>query len=135
PRRAAERRPVARHRSPFRMKAPSLRVLAVDDDPEICRIMELGVNAAGMSCITATDGDAALKTLAESPAGHFDLVLLDLVMPGKDGWQLLESFRETGRDIPVIVVSGKQSPQEKVRCLRLGADDYVAKPFEVEEIV
>jgi DNA-binding response OmpR family regulator len=117
------------------MKAPKLRVLAVDDDPDVCRLLEIGMRAAGMECVSAVDGDAALKCLAESPAGHFDLILLDLVLPGKDGWQLLEAFRETGHDIPVIIVSGKEKVAEKVRALRLGADDYVVKPFDPDELV
>jgi DNA-binding response OmpR family regulator len=117
------------------MKAPSLRVLAVDDDPEICRTIEIGLRESGFECVTAVDGESALRCLEESPAGHFDLILLDLAMPGKDGWQLLEEFREAGRDIPVIIVSALEKPQEKVRALRLGADDYVVKPFVIEEIV
>jgi DNA-binding response OmpR family regulator len=117
------------------MNAPTLRALIVDDDADVCRVMEIGLRAAGLECVSASDGDAALKCLVESPAGHFDIILLDLVMPGKDGWQLLEVMREAGRDIPVIVVSGKEKVAEKVRCFRLGADDYVVKPFELDEIV
>jgi two-component system copper resistance phosphate regulon response regulator CusR len=117
------------------MKAPSLRVLIVDDDPELCRVLEIGLAESGLTSGTALDGDGALKQLAESPAGHYDLILLDLVMPGKDGWQLLEALREAGRDIPVIVVSAKDKAEDKVRCLRLGADDYVVKPFLIDEIV
>lgn len=121
--------------SPSSMKAPNLRVLAVDDDPDVCRVVQIGLQEAGMECISAVDGESALQRLAESPAGHFDIVLLDLVLPGKDGWQLLEAFREAGRDVPVIIVSGKERVEEKVRGLRLGADDYVVKPFDVDELV
>jgi len=117
------------------MKAPNLRVLIVDDDAEVRRVLEIGLQSSGFDCASAADGESAAQRLAESPAGHFDAILLDLVMPGKDGWQLLESLREAGRDIPVIVVSGKQKVEEKVRCFRLGADDYIVKPFEIEELV
>jgi DNA-binding response OmpR family regulator len=117
------------------MKAPSLRLLVVDDDPELCRTLEIGLRRVEIECVTASDGEAALRCLAESPAGHFDLILLDLAMPGKDGWQLLEELREAGRDIPVIIVSGIEKKEEKVRALRLGADDYVTKPFLMDEIV
>lgn len=117
------------------MTESKLRVLVVEDDPEISRLLTVGLASAGMECSTAHDGVEALRILAEPKGQPFDLILLDILLPQKTGWELLESLRGAGREVPVIIVSGRDSVEEKIRGLRLGADDYVVKPFRFEELL
>lgn len=111
-----------------------MRLLLVDDDAEALQLLEDSLDLIGHEHSRASDGEAAMALLRDSPAGHFDLVLLDLQMPGKSGWDTLYDLREAGSEIPVIIVSGLKDKAEKVRGLGLGADDFVVKPFDFEEL-
>ena len=112
-----------------------MRVLVVDDDPVYQAWIGEVLRKEGIQFEVAGDGEAALRRLDEVSEGDFDLVLLDVRMPRMSGWDLLTALREHGREIPVIVVSGDQSTQERVRGLRMGADDTVPKSVEPEELV
>lgn len=106
------------------------RVLVVDDDPEVVTLVRtlLGKSYESRG---AADGQEALKTLEEWPA---DLVVLDLVMNNLDGFSVCQHIREHST-VPILVLSGRQSDQDKVRALDLGADDYLTKPFSRDELL
>ena len=106
------------------------RILIVEDDPAIAALLEMNLSLAGYRCRTAPDGDAALAAAAEEP---FDLALLDILLPGVDGFALCAPLRE--REIPVIYLSAKSDTASKVAGLRLGAEDYMTKPFDVLELL
>jgi len=105
-------------------------VLAVDDDPAILRTLAINLRARGYQAATETDGRAALRAVAEQRP---DLVVLDLGLPGLDGMAVLRRLRAVS-SVPVVVLSARHSSQEKVAALDLGADDYVTKPFGMEEL-
>lgn len=112
-----------------------MRVLIVDDDPEFRGFLTAGLRRAGLDCEGAADGATAKQLLDRVGTEPFDLILLDVRMPGQSGWDLLLDLREHGKETPVIFVSGLDATPEKVKGLRLGADDYLSKDVEVEELV
>jgi two-component system, OmpR family, KDP operon response regulator KdpE len=110
-----------------------MRILVVDDEPDIAALVALGIRSLRpeYEVIEAHDGDAALDSVGrERP----DLIILDLALPGKDGFVVLRELRERGDDVPVIVLTAKWLVNDKVRGLELGADDYVTKPFSPKEL-
>jgi len=109
-----------------------MRILAVDDDPKIRTFVSKGLSESGMECETAPDGETALELLR---ARRFDLVLLDVMLPGLQGWDVLEALRREGNTVPVIWVTARDALEERVRGLRSGGDDYVVKPFDFAELV
>ncbi len=109
-----------------------MRILVVDDDPKIRTFLHKGLTESGMECEAAPDGETALELLR---ARRFDLVLLDVMLPGLQGWDVLEALKREGLAPPVIWVTARDAPEERVKGLRLGGDDYVVKPFNFEELV
>lgn len=108
------------------------RVLIVEDDHVIANAMATHLRHAGMEVEWAEHGDKAIRKLRfERP----DVAIIDLMLPGMDGWRIIESLRSDGVTIPVIVVSARGSEQDKVHALGLGSDDYLAKPFGMGELV
>ncbi|MFN8526056.1 MAG: response regulator transcription factor [Chloroflexota bacterium] len=107
------------------------RVLAVDDEARYLRLMRLNLEASGYSFVGVNSGEEALDLLVR---GGFDLVLLDVRMPGMDGFELLRDLREIS-DVPVIFVTALGEEADKVRGLKLGADDYLTKPFGAPELL
>jgi DNA-binding response OmpR family regulator len=108
-------------------------VLVVDDDQLLLRLLEINLNKVGCQVLKALDGPTALRIASqETPA----LILLDLMMPRMDGWEVMRQLKESvnTRDIPVIIVTGKVDAGTRSRILELGADDFVAKPFDVIEL-
>jgi DNA-binding response OmpR family regulator len=112
--------------------APRGRILVVDDDPHISGLIALYLERHGFCAVTADDGYEATKQLSDDNA--FDLAVLDIMMPGPDGLELVRSLRKRG-DLPIIMVSARGSDVDKVAALHLGADDYVTKPFSPSELV
>jgi DNA-binding response OmpR family regulator len=107
------------------------RVLVVDDDRDIRRLLRELFTLAGYEVVEAPDGRSGLRALyASSP----DLVILDVSMPGLDGWQTLERIRDL-TDVPVIMLTARAGELDKVRGLKAGADDYVTKPFGRQELL
>lgn len=106
-------------------------VLVVDDDPAIRRTLTVNLRARGYDVETAGDGRSALQAVSERMP---DVVLLDLGLPDIDGVDVLERLRLTSR-VPVIVVSARSEPDDKVEALDLGADDFITKPFSLEELL
>ena len=108
-----------------------MRVLVVDDEPQILRALRINLQARRYDVITASDGAAGLEAArSESP----ELVILDLGLPDMDGVDVLRSLRGWS-DVPVIVLSGRDASSDKVTALDSGADDYVTKPFNIEELL
>src|SRR4051812_26480151 len=108
-----------------------LRILVVDDDPAMVGAITALVGTEGHQVITAYDGLTAVKRFREE---HPDLVLLDLAMPGPDGFSVAGQMRAIG-DAPILVVSGESGEPAKVRALEIGADDYLVKPFGKAELL
>ena len=112
--------------------AAPLRVLLVDDEPAIRRFLRLSFDAEGYQVEEAGGGKAALDILqARAP----DLLILDLGLPDLDGFDVIRRLRELGSSIPVIVLSSRTDEKGKVQALDLGADDYVTKPFGIDELL
>jgi DNA-binding response OmpR family regulator len=111
-----------------------MRLLVVDDDAKLRSYVVSGLRERDMECAQAADGEEALHMLRESPGGY-DLILLDVMLPAHSGWELLEEIREQGHETPVIFVSALDAVEERVKGLRMGADDYVVKPFAFDELV
>jgi DNA-binding response OmpR family regulator len=111
-----------------------MRLLIVDDDPKLRNYVCAGLEQSGIEGVPAPDGQSALAILEDDTRG-FDLILLDVMMPEITGWDLLADLRERGRETPVIFVTARDSVEERVRGLRLGADDYVIKPFAFQELI
>ena len=107
------------------------KILIVDDESNICELLRMYLEKGGYDTVIAHDGQTALaKFRAESP----DLVLLDIMLPGLDGWQVCREIRKTSEK-PIIMLTAKGETFDKVLGLELGADDYVTKPFDAKEIV
>ena len=107
------------------------RILVVDDEPRILNFLKIKLEASGYKVLFATSGQAALETL---PIELPDLVVLDVLMPGMDGFETLKQIRAAS-SVPVIILSAREGSDDKVKGLQLGADDYLAKPFSPDELV
>jgi len=106
-------------------------ILVVDDEPQITRLLDRYLSREGFSITTAASGSEMKARMAQ---GRFDVVLLDLMMPGEDGLALVRNLRESFNP-GIIVVTGKSDPVDRVVGLEMGADDYVLKPFELREVL
>jgi DNA-binding response OmpR family regulator len=112
--------------------APMPRVLIVEDDEVIAQGMARHLDAAGFDAVWVANGDQGLARLRyEKP----DVCVLDLMLPGVDGWKLIETARSEGIPTPIIVVSARGTEHDRVHALEIGADDYLVKPFSMKELV
>lgn len=107
------------------------RILIVEDEPEFAGLLELWASKSGYEPLTAATGNDALRRFYED---HPDLVILDIALPGLDGWQVIERIREFSR-VPILMVTARSSEAEKIRGLKLGADDYITKPLSFPELM
>ena len=116
------------------MNAPPkpLRVLVVDDEPAIRRLLHASLSAEGHQIEEAADGQSALSLLGRNA---IDVLVLDLGMPGMDGFEVIRQLREQGSSLPIIVLSSRADEAGKVRALDMGADDFVTKPFGMDELL
>lgn len=105
-------------------------LLAVDDEPGILRLLKLELGSQGFKVLTASNGDEAIRTIEERRP---DAVLLDIMMPGESGLEIMKKIRERTRT-PVLLLTAKDKETDKVRGLELGADDYIVKPFNLSEL-
>jgi DNA-binding response OmpR family regulator len=111
---------------------PGTRVLVVEDDRSIARLLQLELEHSSLSVQCAYDGPEGLDAAAEfEPA----VVILDIMLPGLDGVGVLKRLRERGNGVPVVMLTARDAVPDKVHSLRLGADDYLTKPFSVEELL
>ena len=111
--------------------ADNKRILIVEDDADISMVEEAYLQSAGVETRIVTEGTAVSSILERE---HFDLVLLDLMLPGKNGYEVCREIRDT-IDIPILMVTARTESVDKIRGLGLGADDYIAKPFSMMEMV
>jgi len=111
---------------------PEARLLVVDDEPNIVELLSASLRFAGFEVATAANGLAALE-LARS--FRPDLLVLDIMMPGLDGFGVVRRLRSEGSRTPVVFLTAKDATEDKVQGLTLGGDDYVTKPFSLEEVV
>ncbi len=107
-----------------------IKILIVDDEKPICDLIDLNLSASGYQCTAVQDGMRAIEMIERDA---YDLVLLDIMLPGADGYDVMEYIRPLG--IPVIFITAKHEVRDRVRGLRLGADDYLVKPFDVVELM
>lgn len=108
-------------------------ILVIDDDKELCALMKKCVEHEGLSAIAANGGMEGLR-LAEEYKASLSLVILDVMMPDLDGFQVLQKIREVS-NVPVLMLTAKSDEEDKVSGLRLGADDYLTKPFGINELM
>ena len=113
------------------MSSPPLKVLVVDDEPPIRKLLRMGLGTQGYHIIDAPNAKAALDLMADEP----DLVILDLGLPDMQGLELLRQIRRLCEDVPIVVLSSRGDEVAKVEALDLGADDYVTKPFGMDELL
>lgn len=107
-----------------------IKILIVDDEKPICDLIDMNLSAAGYSCTTVQDGLSAIDAVENN---KFDLVLLDIMLPGADGYDVMDYIRPY--KVPVIFISAKHEVRDRVKGLKLGADDYLVKPFDVTELL
>ena len=108
------------------------RILIAEDEARIASFVQKGLGAAGFAVSVATDGPAAL---AEAQSGQFDLMILDIGLPGRDGFDILQALRSEGNPIAVIVLTARDSAADTLRGLEGGANDYMSKPFRFDELL
>jgi DNA-binding response OmpR family regulator len=107
------------------------RILIAEDDPDIGAALEKGLGASGFTTVLADDGE---KALSLSLTDSFDLLILDMGLPGREGFHVLQELRSRGKTLPVLVLTGR-SERDVVACLAAGADDYMRKPFDFDELI
>jgi two-component system OmpR family response regulator len=108
------------------------RLLVVDDEPNILELLSASLRFAGFDVATAADGNEALRVAERFKP---DLLLLDVMMPGIDGFEVVRRMRQEGRQVPVLFLTAKDATEDKITGLTLGGDDYVTKPFSLEEVI
>jgi two-component system copper resistance phosphate regulon response regulator CusR len=107
------------------------RILIAEDDPRIAATLEKGLSAHGYTTLLADDGE---KAQSLSLTDSFDLLILDMGLPGREGFHVLQELRSRGKTLPVLVLTGR-SERDVVACLEAGADDFMRKPFDFEELL
>lgn len=109
-----------------------MKILIVEDEPKTGDYLQQGLSEAGFSVELATNGTDGLHV---ATVGDHDLLILDVMLPGLNGWQILRSLREQGRQVPVIFLTARDQVEDRVKGLELGADDYLVKPFSFSELL
>ena len=107
-----------------------IKVLIVDDEKPICDLIDLNLSAAGYQCEAVQNG---LEAITRIERDNFDLILLDVMLPGADGYDIMDYIRPM--EIPVIFITAKHEVRDRVKGLKLGADDYIVKPFDIVELI
>lgn len=108
------------------------RILIAEDEPRIAAFLEKGLRANGFTTTVVENGDEAIGLVQ---TGEFDLLILDLGIPGKDGWAVLEELRGQGEQLPIIILTARDDLKDTVTALEGGANDYITKPFRFEELL
>lgn len=112
----------------------SKHILVVEDEEHLAVVIKFNLEAEGYRVSTAPDGVSALKIVEENP-DDVNLVLLDLMLPGMSGYSVCESLRERGNDMPVLILSARTLTEDRTRGFDVGADQYLNKPFELDELL
>ncbi len=111
---------------------PTMKILIVEDEPKTGDYLRQGLTEAGFVTDLARDGWEGLEL---AKAGHYDLMILDVMLPGLNGWQVLEGVRRGGIEMPVLFLTARDQVEDRVKGLELGADDYLVKPFAFAELL
>src|SRR5207302_11490117 len=114
-----------------RMNAAPIKVLVIDDEPPIRKLLRMGLSTQGYEVLEASNGKVALEQLSQNPA----LIILDLGLPDIQGHELLRMIRSRNDSVPIVVLSSRGDETGKVQALDLGADDYLTKPFGMDELL
>ncbi len=109
-----------------------MRILLVEDEESLRETLRLNLELENYEVVTAADGKHALRFVQEQ---HFDLLLLDVMLPEIDGFQICEQVRLTNREVPILMLTAKDTAQDRVTGLKKGADDYLTKPYVLEELL
>lgn len=110
----------------------TMRILLVEDEEEIRKVIKMNLEIDGFEVIAVDDGKMAIKVANEQ---YFDLIILDVMLPGVDGFQVCEQVRLRNSKVGIIIVSAKDTSEDRITGLKLGADDYLTKPFNLEELL
>lgn len=117
------------------LEAPTgKRILIVEDEQHLAVGIKYNLEAEGYECVWASDGPQALSEV-ESASPPFDLIVLDIMLPGMSGYAVCESLRRSGRNVPILMLSARTLTEDRVRGYHAGADHYLQKPFELEELI
>lgn len=108
------------------------KLLIVDDDNEIRNLLKIDLELSGYSVDTAIDGQEGLNSALKN---SYDLILLDVMMPKMDGYQVCKNIRKVNKDIPILLLTAKSAIEDKVSGFDCGADDYLVKPFDIQELL
>lgn len=111
---------------------PEARLLVVDDEPNIRDLLATSLKFAGFDIVTAANGNEAIRQASETSP---DLIVLDVMMPDMDGFTVLRRIRSSGSEVPVVFLTARDDVDDRIRGLTTGGDDYVTKPFSLEEVV
>ncbi|HRK77245.1 MAG TPA: heavy metal response regulator transcription factor [Thiobacillus sp.] len=109
-----------------------MKILIVEDEPKTGAYLKQGLTEAGFVADLAREGWEGLELAKE---GHYDLIILDVMLPGLNGWQVLEGLRRAGVEVPVLFLTARDQVEDRVKGLELGADDYLVKPFAFAELL
>ena len=109
-----------------------MRILLTEDEENIRKMVQANLEMEGYEVVTASDGKQAIKTHKEQ---HFDLIILDVMMPEINGFEVCQQIRLTNRDVPIIFLTAKDGVADRIEGLKTGADDYLTKPFNLEELL
>jgi len=109
-----------------------MKILVVEDEPKTGNYLKQGLTEAGFVVDLARDGNDGLHA---AKTEDYDLIVLDIMLPGRDGWSVLQALRETGDTVPVLFLTARDQVDDRVRGLELGADDYLVKPFAFSELL
>jgi DNA-binding response OmpR family regulator len=109
-----------------------MRILLIEDDPGIARLIQRGLEAANYTVDVARDGQTGLELAVERT---YQLILLDIMLPGRDGWSVCEELRAQRHRVPILMLTARDAVQDRVRGLDTGADDYLPKPFDFQELL
>src|SRR6266496_2107947 len=111
---------------------PDARLLIVEDEPSICELLAASLRYAGFDVVTATAGTEAVEKAGRHRP---DLIVLDIMLPDMDGFDVVRRLRSGGTRTPVVFLTARDATEDKIRGLTLGGDDYVTKPFSLEEVI
>ena len=113
-------------------ESKNIKILLAEDDTNLGFVIQDNLKSNGYQVTLCVDGEHALKTFANS---HFDLCILDVMMPKKDGFSVAQTIREINKKVPIVFLTAKTMQADKIKGLTIGADDYITKPFNLEELL
>src|SRR5258708_5371617 len=117
---------------PQAVRIPAMKILVIEDEKKSALYLEKGLRESGYDVDVAEQGDVGLKMAIDD---EYDLIVLDVMLPGRDGWSVMSDLRKAGRQTPVLFLTARDTVDDRVKGLELGADDYLIKPFAFSELL